>query len=220
MPLSPFLSAESWSDREFQWQRASQGSETTGPGRCKSPGVGTGGQTELGWEGAMGGAGGGKSPVAAGERREAEGGEGDRFQGCSRLFVQGCTQCRFLCTTSPGVGPINFSIISLLLHLPPATPPLSISFPWALWSQGGWEAIWRYAGDGMLTALPCLQTLFGSRSSLPRGLNSTGQEGMGPNSGHHLTPTQVIRWERHGERHHAHTRVPGARGGCLSPSLL
>lgn len=66
MPLSPFLSAESLSDREFQWQRASQGSETTNHGQCDSPGVGASGHTELGWEDVAEGAGGGKCPMAAG----------------------------------------------------------------------------------------------------------------------------------------------------------
>lgn len=140
MPLSPFLSAESRSDREFQWQRASQGSETTGPGQCKCPRAGTSGQLELGRgeEEAKGGAGRVQIPLGySGEER------GRRM---TRLQVALDSVCKDIPCAGPSAppvwhGPIYYSTFFLLFHLHPSTPPISIWFLWALWSHRGWQDI-------------------------------------------------------------------------------
>lgn len=83
---------------------------------------------------------------------------------------------RSLSTTSPGMGTIDLSGFSLLYHLPPTTSSISCIFPrYAEVTEGGKsDGEYREEGDADGTALGncSLPSFFGSRSSLPWGLNS------------------------------------------------
>jgi len=162
MPLSPFLSAESRSDREFQWQQASQGSETTNPGRCKSPSMGTGGQMELG------------APVVANapwmQRWGARTKDG-KGPGCT-------TALGSVCKDVPSAPPVLAWDPSILAVFPCCFTSLPLPHPSPLFSPRYSEIRedGKLAGecrggdaDGIALGLP---RSFGSRSSLPWGTNS------------------------------------------------
>lgn len=177
MPLSPFLSAESRSDREFQWQPASQGSETTNPGRCKSPpsGVGTGwadgvGVGGCGWRGGAQVV--GNAPRLRGWGARAKDGKGP---GCRTALGSACKDepsARSLSITSPAMRPIDFKGFSLLFHLPHPSP---VSPPGVLKSGRVGNQLQKCKGghaDGTAPGNCGVPSSFGSRSSLPWGLNS------------------------------------------------
>lgn len=145
--------------------------------------------------------------------------KGSRLQGYPSVCVQGCTQHRSLSTTSPGMGPVNFSVFFLLFHLPPTASSIcSIFSRYSEVREGGKSAGECRGGDAGGTALgSCsLPSCFGSRSSFPWDLNSTRHK-RGQISSHTSANDKVGEAWRTLCPHPPQCRFPPVNGNSQSP---